>query len=92
MLRVASGDAYETRLGAGHSLRLKLAVLSGFIVAAAVGLTTMLGMWLSTKTHEGALDTELRSKTLGLARQLDGASEDQTVSYTHLTLPTTPYV
>lgn len=77
MLRVASGDAYETRLGAGHSLRLKLAVLSGFIVAAAVGLTTMLGMWLSTKTHEGVLDTELRSKTLGMARQLDGASEDQ---------------
>lgn len=77
MLRVASGDAYETRPGAGHSLRLKLAVLSGFIVAAAVGLTTMLGMWLSTKTHEGVLDTELRSKTLGMARQLDGASEDQ---------------
>lgn len=77
MLRVASDDVKETRLGAGHSLRLKLTVLSGFIVAAAIALTTMLGMWLSAKTHEGVLDTELRSKTLGMARQLEGAKEDE---------------
>ena len=63
----------ERRSSAGRSLRVKLAVLAGVIVAAAITLTTTTAFWLSDTTREGMLDTELRSKTLGIARELEKA-------------------
>ena len=76
IVRATSRAEGERRPGAGRSLRVKLAVLAGFIVAAVIALTTTVAFWLSDTTHEGMLDTELRSKTLGIARQLEGADAD----------------
>lgn len=77
ILQVEGGRAEPQPPGAGHSLRLQLAVLASAIVAVAVVLATGLAYWLSTSTSEEVMDNDLRTKTYGMASQLGDADEQQ---------------
>jgi len=77
ILQVEGGSGEPQPPGAGQSLRLQLAVLASAIVAVAILLATGLAYGLSTSTTEEVMDNDLRTKTYGLANQLDGADASQ---------------
>ncbi len=62
--------------GAGQSLRLQLAVLASITVGIAIVIASGLAFWLSSTTYQGLIDTDMRTKSYGLASQLADADTE----------------
>lgn len=75
ILRGYTADSAPHRSGAGHSLRGKLAALAGVTVAIAMVLAISLAYWLSSTIRLSSMDSDLRTKTLAMAAQLEGADD-----------------